>query len=189
MKKSEAVRLLVERDLAGVPTEWVRIVAESDHEYPNLPMWGTMFIVEDFIGEQLMGKSRVMQGEASDIYLDDIPDEDEREAVRLAIEALQEDRISWGETALLEKYVDEEMAGERCILDKDGNTTGIYLYQIGGEYVLGVNGAGFNFYEHVWPSLYDTLGLRWHSDNEVAALEDIKNCGDCRISLCADHEA
>jgi hypothetical protein len=32
------------------------------------------------------------------------------------------------------------------------------------EYIIGVNGAGWNFYDGVWDRLYDVAGLHWHSE-------------------------
>lgn len=74
----------------------------------------------------------------------------------------------WGEDLITDKYssfmdentpdgFDEEMEGQRCI-----NGTPIYVYEIEGEYLIGVHGAGYNFYDGVWDKLYDLLGLEWH---------------------------
>lgn len=53
---------------------------------------------------------------------------------------------------------DEEMEGERR-LKKCSN---VYLYEIGDEYLVGIHGAGFSFYDYIWPAIYKTLGLEWH---------------------------
>jgi hypothetical protein len=63
---------------------------------------------------------------------------------------------------MLEQYIDEEMSGARCILNESGYTTAAYIYVIADEYVVGVNGAGWNFYDGVWDRLYDVCGIRWH---------------------------
>lgn len=155
MNKQEAVEQFVTRDLNSVPQEWVQIVAEHEGEYPALPMWGTMWLVdENFIGEKLMEHSRVMVASASEIDLEDIEDEKERKTVTTAIK-----KEDW---TVLEEYIDEEMSGARCVLDKDGNTTALFVYEIADEYVIGVNGAGWNFYDGAWDKLYDLLELQWH---------------------------
>ena len=59
-------------------------------------------------------------------------------------------------------YINEEMAGARCILDEDGKPTAAYIYDIAGDYIIGVHGAGWNFYDGVWDKLYDVCGIRWH---------------------------
>ena len=37
-----------------------------------------------------------------------------------------------------------------------------HIYEVAGEYVVGVHGAGWNFYDGVWDRLYDVCGIRWH---------------------------
>ena len=54
------------------------------------------------------------------------------------------------------------MSGAHRILDKDGNATAAYIYGIADDYVIGINGAGWNFYDGVWDKLYDVCGIRWH---------------------------
>lgn len=160
MTKKEAIELMVSRDFSAVPEEWVKIVAEAKNvEIYAWPMWGTMWLVDDFIGKKLMANSQRMVGEASEIDLDAIDDEKRRAEVEEAIKALEEEKISWGETALLDEYINEEMAGADNIKD-----TAAYIYEIDGQYVVGINGAGWNFYGGVWDRLYDILGLKWHEE-------------------------
>ena len=52
---------------------------------------------------------------------------------------------------------DDEMNGSQEI----GNT-GIYAFNIADELVLGINGAGYDFYESHWIPLYEALGYNWH---------------------------
>jgi hypothetical protein len=80
--------------------------------------------------------------------------DNERAELKRAIEA-----DDW---SVLEQYTDEEMAGARCILDEHGNVTAAYIYDITDDYVIGVHGAGWNFYDGVWDKLYDLCGIRWH---------------------------
>lgn len=164
MIKKEAIELLVNRDMQAVPREWVEIVAEKQGELSTLPMWGTMFIVDgNLIGEKLMKNSRLMYGTTDELQ-DEVSqgensnfDERERELITKAIK-----KEDW---SALEDYIDEEMQDARCILDKDGKTTAAYIYEIGNEYVIGVNGAGWDFYDGVWDKIYDVLGLKWHSED------------------------
>lgn len=49
----------------------------------------------------------------------------------------------------------------------------------GGNYWIGINGAGFNFYDAFWTPLYDVLGFKWHEVNifnkdTESALRNIK---------------
>jgi len=52
---------------------------------------------------------------------------------------------------------EDELYGTQEIGD-----TGISAFDIDGEFVLGIHGAGYDFYEHHWIPLYDALGYTWH---------------------------
>lgn len=156
MTKQEAIERMVS-EFNQIPQGWIQIIAEHESDYPALPMWSTMWIVDSFYGDKLMESSRVMAYEASDIDLDNIEENEGEEKRKLVEEAIENDDYS-----VYEDYVDEEMSGEHCVLDKDENTTALYIYEIGDEYVIGVNGAGWNFYDGVWDRLYDLMGLKWH---------------------------
>jgi hypothetical protein len=160
--KQEAIHEWVMREFSAVPQEWVHKIMEADADYQPLPMWGTMWIVHECIGEMLWRNSRVMAGDASEIDIESISDEKKRDNVQNAITGLQEENIDWAGCAVLEEYMHEEMRGARCILDTSGNTTAAYIYEIAGEYVVGIHAAGWNFYDGIWDKLYDLCGIRWH---------------------------
>ncbi len=40
--------------------------------------------------------------------------------------------------------------------------TGIYAIEFDGELMLGIHGAGYDFFECHWAPLYEALGYRWH---------------------------
>jgi hypothetical protein len=164
MTKDQAVKEFVER-LSAIPQEWVQIVAEHFDQYPRLPMWGTMWFIDSHWGEDLMEKARRMAGSYEEIDIDLIEDEQERLEVETSIEDLKKESIAYGGLAVLDQYIDEEMAGEMCILDKDGHTSNLFIYEIEGEYLIGIHGAGFDFYDGVWPTLYDALDLKWHDES------------------------
>jgi len=50
-------------------------------------------------------------------------------------------------------------AGWREVAD-----TGIYAVEFDGEMLLGIHGAGYNFYDHHWSKLYQALGYHWHAE-------------------------
>jgi hypothetical protein len=160
--KQDAIREWVAREFNAVPQEWVRIAMEHFGYWEPLPMWGTVWIVDAHLGEKLMHHARVMAGEASEIDIENIDDAKERDRVQHAVTGLKEENIGWAGRALLEEYIDEEMSGAHRILDKDGYTTAAYIYVIADEHVIGINGAGWNFYDGVWDRLYDVCGIRWH---------------------------
>ncbi len=140
MKKREAIEKFVERDFNSVPQDWVRTVAEANQEYPNLPMWGTMWIVDNWLGEKLWENSRVMAPNHDEIDLEEIERVEGEEKRKLVEKAIEEE--DWSE---LEMYYDEEMAYERSVLDKDGDPTSMFIYEVGDEFVVGINGAGWDF--------------------------------------------
>ena len=40
--------------------------------------------------------------------------------------------------------------------------TGIYAIEFDDELLLGIHGAGYDFFTEHWSRLYDALGYRWH---------------------------
>ena len=130
MTKKEAIEIFAEKRFNPIPTEWVRVIAEKCDEYPNLPMWGTMWQVDNYCGELLMKKVHM---------IDAYNNEDDS----------------------------EEMNGAYNVLDKDGNATAVYVYEIDGRYLIGVHGAGWDFYDGVWDMLYDLYGCIWHEDADT----------------------
>lgn len=133
MTKSEAVHAFVERDFNAIPLDWVKAVAEmKGEEIHTWPMWGTMWIVDNHTGEQLMKASHSVYS-SLDEATEAEPSGDPQD------------------------YVDEEMGGALKIAD-----TAAFIYEIDGQYVVGINGAGWDFYNGVWNKLYDLLGLEWH---------------------------
>jgi hypothetical protein len=61
--------------------------------------------------------------------------------------------------ALLQPVEDEE---DELYGSEEVGNTGIFAFDIDGEIVLGIHGAGYDFYEHHWIPLYEALGYAWH---------------------------
>jgi len=62
-------------------------------------------------------------------------------------------------TALLHPVEDTE---DELYGTQEVGNTGISAFEIDGELVLGIDGAGYDFYEHHWIPLYEALGYAWH---------------------------
>lgn len=152
MTKEEAVKKMVSQ-FSSISRDQLETLAEKSGEYLGLPMWGTLWRM-DYCGEKLYDNARVMMGDKSELL-----DEYQNDKDNLAI---LEKAIKEEDWTTLEEYLDEEMSGQRCVLDKDGKTTAMFIYELDGEYWLGINGAGWDFYHGVWDVLYDLLGLEWH---------------------------
>jgi len=135
MTKQEAIERFV-KELSPIPQEWVKIVADAkDANIYAWPMWGTMWFVDQILGEKLMKHAQ---------------------STYATIEEAKEAGVS-GDP---EEYVNDEMAGAYNI-----KGTAAYIYEIDGEYLIGVHGAGWDFYDGVWDVLYDLCGYEWHKQN------------------------
>jgi hypothetical protein len=68
MTKGDPVREFVKR-FQEIPTDRVRIVAEHhSDEYYRFPMWGTMFLPDDWLGRRLWNHSRVVKDESDEMH-------------------------------------------------------------------------------------------------------------------------
>ena len=162
MTKEEAIKKWVNQEFSALSQDWVERLFDSFQGYhPDLPMWGTMWICNQFDGEKFFENSRVMAPSPETIDLDEIEEKEGEKKRKLVEKAIEDD--DW---SISELYYSEEMAGERCVLDKDGNPTSVYIYELDGRYIIGVNGAGWDFYDGVWDRLYDVAGLHWHDEEE-----------------------
>jgi len=45
--------------------------------------------------------------------------------------------------------------------------TGIYAVWFDDELLLGIHGAGYDFYSQHWSKLYDSLGYRWYEPTQL----------------------
>ena len=101
---------------------------------------------------------------------------------------------SWGEklwknSSPMDENVDgfsEEMEGQQYI----NGIPSVYIYEIDDQYVIGVHGAGWNFYNGVWDKLYDFFGLEWHDTKcthfqcNAEAIENTDACKDHTFCDC-----
>ena len=46
--------------------------------------------------------------------------------------------------------------------------TGTYAVECDGELILGINGAGYDFYTDHWAKLYEALDYQWHTPAETS---------------------
>lgn len=163
--KKEAIEAFVERDFKPIPQEWVKIVAEAKgEEIYSWPMWGTMWFVNFAIwGEKLMKHSQLV------VHPEECENHDKHETCYLCEDG-------------------EEMAGaHNFVYENEHGTqsTAIYVYEVDGRYLIGVHGAGWDFYDGVWDRLYDFFDLKWH-DTKCTHFqcnkEAVKN-----TDACEDH--
>lgn len=152
MKKEDAIKLWVSKDFSALSQDWAERLFISFNGYsPKLPMWGTMWITNEFDAEKFVDNSRRMVADVSKIEDDEV-----RERVQKEVEE--------GDYSTFDNYINSDMSGELCVLDKDGDPTSVFIYELDDEYIIGVNGAGWDFYDGVWDMLYDVAGLQWHKE-------------------------
>ena len=80
--------------------------------------------------------------------------------------------IMWGTMFLVNEPVDKRRiqallqpvtnVKDELYGSEEVGETGISAFAIDGELVLGINGAGYDFYAHHWIPLYEVLGYGWH---------------------------
>jgi hypothetical protein len=71
----------------------------------------------------------------------------------------------WGTMWTFEERLDEDWARENInILSQCGFR--IYEEQENGDIYIGIDGAGYNFYDEHWIPLYRARGLHWHNEEE-----------------------
>jgi hypothetical protein len=177
-EKERAVRRLVE-GFDNIPADWAALVAEhkDGDECVALPMWGTLFRVGNMDRGNI--EKLMVHPVPTDIF-DLIAFMEEHDidpdalylnntVKLLALAASDPDEIDEEDVdALRDAVIDEwrESMDEDAFLADSGwqdvGSTGIIAREFDGELLLGINGAGYDFYESHWTRLYDELGYTWH---------------------------
>ena len=85
--------------------------------------------------------------------------------------------IMWGTMWLVNNSIDIERIEKMLVPKNDEDdemygsqevkNTGIYAFKVADELVLGINGAGYDFFDAHWIPLYEALGLQWHDKEET----------------------
>lgn len=75
---------------------------------------------------------------------------------------------SWGTIWQFNDSIDNWWLEHKCNL-LSMSACGFRIYE-SDKFGLffGIDGAGYNFYEHHWLPLYDARGLKWHDKEEIA---------------------
>lgn len=75
----------------------------------------------------------------------------------------------WSTLFIVEDAVDVRGITNLITTDEEGDQviadTGILAYEIDDELILGIDGAGYSFYDNHWIPLYDALGYHWHKED------------------------
>jgi len=145
-KELEMCHLWVERDFSNIPTDLIE-KAYKDSYYDEIEILAPTF--EDF-------KKEYREENQCEVECDECIDE-------TCLEAYEEENPKipmWGWVFVPNDPCDQEWI--RGHADKVAEC-GFIVYETDeiGVY-LGVNGAGYDFYEAHWLPLYRARGLRWH---------------------------
>ncbi len=176
-EKERAVRSLVSQ-FDNIPQSWAALVSqhmEGEDECYAFPMWGTLFrvsamdrsniekLLSDPLPTDIQGLIEFMEDQSID------PEEIDNAMRLIALAAedpdeIDEDEVSTLRTEIYERWTesgDEDaylcMAGWEVV-----GSTGIWAREFDGHLLLGINGAGYDFYSSHWVRLYDELGYSWH---------------------------
>lgn len=174
----QAARRLVE-GFDAVPQSWASLVAEhiDGDECVAMPMWGTLFKVSNMdegniskllrepVPSDINELIEFMDDhgiEASSLYMSNA-----MELIALAAsdpEDIDEDDIEQLRQAVIDEW--RESQDEDAFLADSGwqdvGGTGLIAREFDGRLLLGINGAGYDFYESHWVPLYLALGYQWH---------------------------
>jgi hypothetical protein len=187
----KAVRSLV-GGFSAIPADWAQAVAEKldDEELYAMPMWGTVFIANDMdksniekllteaVPEDAVGLIEFAEDHGIEIA--------ENEMKLLALAASDddhEDEVRRIRGEVMEQW--QESGNDNAALASFGwqnvGSTGIVAREIDGHLMLGINGAGYDFYEAHWMPLYLALGYSWHKSEEkpTKAKRKVKPCSNC----------
>lgn len=122
----------VSRNFNIIPSEWFKIIMEEKEIYQPLPMWKSMWICDSWTGEKLWNHSK-----------ETINPSDCKAHAK-------------GETCTLCES-GEEMEGVMNIKNVNGDYTPVFIYEIDDKYIIGIHGAGWNFYDGAWNKLYEIV--------------------------------
>jgi hypothetical protein len=191
-----AARRLV-NGFSSIPADWALRVAEyiDGDECVPLPMWGTLFKVEDSCDERKIRELMRPIGPHGCETIEDLIDFVEEEGLsidlaplRALADAADDDSAdledlqrevsdAWGENGTEDYWL--SAAGWENVGD-----TGIIARKFDGHLLLGINGAGYDFYESHWISLYQALGYKWHQkDNDTTRTVSVPKCPKCETLM------
>ena len=168
-----AIRRLVE-GFDNIPQSWAALVAEhlDKDEFVPMPIWGTLFKVSNMDQgniEKLIAEHDVPTGAVELIEWAEERgieiEESEMKLLALAAANDDEDReLEMIRDGIIDSWYDSgeedaqlSMGGWRSV-----GSTGLLAREFDGMLLLGINGAGYDFYDSHWRRLYEELGYSWH---------------------------
>lgn len=169
----EACQLWVERDMIQVPMSVVeKLQMQSDYsditeitppsKYDRISIWSG-----DYDGEH----GEIVRHVDGDEYTVQLDSDEYPDPVTVFSDEFDVERDEglpmWGVMWAFKNICDEEWLENNLQAVAD---CGFRIYESEDYgYLIGIDGAGYNFYEAHWIPLYKARGLHWHKENEEDA--------------------
>lgn len=169
----EACELWVERDMNQVPTSVVeKLMQDSDYtDIREITPPAKCDRVTLFSGDYDGVTGEIVEHLGNTEYLvklDDSEDDEPVEACEDEFEVQHDDALPmWGTMWAFKDNCDKEWLCENLQKVAD---CGFRIFESEDyEYLIGIDGAGYDFYEAHFCPLYKARGLHWHKENEEAS--------------------
>lgn len=168
-KKNQAVHDFVDREFKGIPTSMIEVYLQANEEgiedITPLKVGDTYHLYDTEEEVEVLSYDP-----SSDMYTVQLEDGSEKEIERFEVSEnnyMGRELPMWGTMWLCEKgywshHINELANAGFTVFDlKDEN-----------QLLVGIDGAGYSFFESHWEPLYDSMGYKWHlHDENMVAME------------------
>ena len=159
MRKIEAVERMVNQEFNTIP---LRLIEKA---YPEIDGWENITHLKSGDVVEYLGDyyELITVLEENEIVIEDA--EGNKQTVDIA-EIYKDDEIIFPMWSTVWQAVGFQSEWIGRNLDKVANC-GFEIYEAEDldGYIIGVNGAGYDFYEAHWVPLYEAQGLKWHNED------------------------
>ena len=169
----EACQLWVERDMNQVPRSVVeKLQVQSNYnDITEITPPGKCDSISIFSGDYAGEDGEIVRNVGDDEYIVQMDSDEYPDPVTVfsdEFDVVRDDGLPmWGTMWELKNICDEEWLENNLQAVAD---CGFRIYESEDyEYLIGIDGAGYDFYEAHWIPLYKARGLHWHKENEEDA--------------------
>ena len=159
MRKIEAVERMVNQEFNAIPLTLI------EKAYPEIDGWENITPLKSGDVVEYLGDyyELITVLEENEIVIEDA--EGNKKTVDIA-EIYKDDEIIFPMWSTVWQTVGFQSEWIGRNLDKVANC-GFEIYEAEDldGYIIGVNGAGYDFYEAHWVPLYEAQGLKWHNED------------------------
>ena len=169
----EACQLWVERDMNQVPRSVVeKLQVQSNYnDITEITPPGKCDSISIFSGDYAGEDGEIVRNVGDDEYIVQLDSDEYPDPVTVfsdEFDVVRDDGLPmWGTMWALNDRCDIEWLEGNLHAVAD---CGFRIYESEDyEYLIGIDGAGYDFYESHWLPLYKARGLHWHKENEEDA--------------------